>query len=445
MGRRRGQARLLAHLVAPAGRGSRSALPGHQVRHRPGHRKRLLLRRRFPDAHHRGRPADDRKQDGGAVPQQGSAPPPRSPQGRSAEDLHREGRPVQGRTDHGPRRRHHLLLYQRCVHGPLPRPAHSQHGIYQGPETYVRGRSLLARQREEQDADAYLRHLVPQEINARRVPRDDGGGQETRPPQVGQGPRTVHFFAARGPGPAAVAAQGSCAARPAGAVPAGRAEGVRLPAGDHAAHRQQGALCHLGPLRQIRQGLVPADPHPDRGRGVPAQTDELPAPLRDLPLETPFVQGAARASGGVRNGLPLRTVGRAARTDARARIHAGRRPPVRSSGSASGRVRTRDRHRALYLQDAEVRQLHRPDFAARPEQQGEIHRFGRELGEGRVGHHAGRQGERPHDGRGAGRSGLLRPEARLHGQGRHRPQVAAGNDPGGLQPPGAFRPHVQGR
>jgi len=32
-------------------------------------------------------------------------------------------------------------------------------------------------------------------------------------------------------------------------------------------------------------------------------------------------------------------VGRAARTDARARLHAGRRPPVRSSGSASGRVR----------------------------------------------------------------------------------------------------------
>ena len=109
------------------------------------------------------------------------------------------------------------------------------------------------------------------------------------------------------------------------------------------------------------------------------------------------------------------------------------------------RVRAGDRHRALYLQDAEVRQLHRTDFAARPEQQGEIHRFRRELGEGRVGHHAGRQGERPHDGRGAGRSRLLRPEARLHGQGRHRTQVAAGYDPGGLQPPGAFRPHVQGR
>ena len=33
---------------------------------------------------------------------------------------------------------------------------------------------------------------------------------------------------------------------------------------------------------------------------------------------------------------------------------------------ASGRVRTRDRHRALYLQDAEVRQLHRPDLLRDP-------------------------------------------------------------------------------
>ena len=104
--------------------------------------------------------------------------------------------------------------------------------------------------------------------------------------------------------------------------------------------------------------------HTDRGRGVPAQTDELPAPLRNLPFETPFVQGTACASGRIRNGLPLRAVGRAPRTDARARVHAGRRPFVRAAGSASRRVRTRDRHRALYLQNAEVRQLHGTDFAA---------------------------------------------------------------------------------
>ena len=189
MGRRRGQARLLAHFVAPAGRGPRGALPGHQVRHRPRHRKRLLLRRRFPDADHRGRPSANRTEDAGALPQQGAARPPRGPQGRSAQDLHREGRPVQGRADLGPRGRHHLLLYQRRVHGPLPRTAHPQYGLHQGTEAHLRSGSLLARQREEQDADAHLRHLVPQEVDARRVPQDDGGGQEARPPQAGQGPR----------------------------------------------------------------------------------------------------------------------------------------------------------------------------------------------------------------------------------------------------------------
>ena len=167
-----------------------------------------------------------------------------------------------------------------------------------------------------------------------------------------------------GPGPSALAAEGRRTARPSGAVPAQRAEGVRLPAGHHPAHRQQGTLRHLGPLCQVRQGLLPADPHPDRGRGVPAQADELPAPLRDLPFEAPFVQGAASPSGRVRNGLPLRAVGRAPRTDPRARLHTGRRPPVRPPRPAARGVRTRDRHRALYLPHAEVRQLYGTDFAA---------------------------------------------------------------------------------
>ena len=367
MGGRRGQARLLAHLVPPAGRSPRGTLPGHQVRYRPGHRKRLLLRRRFADADHRGRPAQNRAEDAGAFPQQGAAHPPRSPQDRSTQDLHREGRPVQGRTDYGLAGRHHLILYQRCVHRPLPGAAHPQHGLHQGPETDFGSRGILARQREEQDADPHLRHLVPQEVDARRIPRDDGGGQEARPPQAGQRPRTVLFLAARGTGPAPVAAQRCRTARPSGAVPAGRAEGIRLPAGDYPAYRQQGIVRDLGPLRQIRQGLVPADPHSDRGRRIPAQTDELPAPLRNLPFEAPLVQGAARPPGGVRHRLPLRAVGRAARADARTRVHAGRRSPVRTSRPAARRVRARDRHRALHLQDAEVRQLYGTDFAPRPQ------------------------------------------------------------------------------
>ena len=100
---------------------------------------------------------------------------------------------------------------------------------------------------------------------------------------------------------------------------------------------------------------------------TPIEGDELPAPLRDLPFEAPLVQGAARPPGGVRDRLPLRAVGRAARADARARVHAGRRAPVRTSRPAARRVRARDRHRALHLQDAEVRQLYGTDFAPRPQ------------------------------------------------------------------------------
>ena len=335
MGRRRGQARLLAHVVAPAGRGARSALSGHQVRYRSGHRKRFLLRRRIAGDHHRERPAPDRAEDDRAFARQGAARAARGGQGGGPPHFHREGRPVQGRADLGTGGRHHFVLHERRLHRPLPRTPYPQHGLHQGRETHVGGRRLLARRREAPDAHAHLRHLVPQEVDARRVPRHDGGGQEARPPQARQGARTLHLLAARGPGPAPLAAQGRRAPRPPGAVPARRAEGVRLSAGHHAAHRQQGALRYVGPLRQVRQGLVPAHPHPHRGRGVPAQADELPPPLRNLPLEAPLVQGAAGAPGGVRHRVPLRAVGRTPRPDARAWIHAGRRPPLRAPRPAA--------------------------------------------------------------------------------------------------------------
>ena len=47
--------------------------------------------------------------------------------------------------------------------------------------------------------------------------------------------------------------------------------------------------------------------------------------------------------------------------------------------------------------------------------------------------------------RGDRRGRLLRSEARLHGEGRHRPQVAAGHDPGRLQPAAALPPRIHGR
>ena len=99
------------------------------------------------------------------------------------------------------------------------------------------------------------------------------------------------------------------------------------------------------------------------------------------------------------NGLPLRAVGRAPRTDARARIHAGRRALlfVRPDQLLEEFERVIDI--VLYIfKTLKFDNYTAQISAARPEQQGEIHRFRRELGEGRVGHHAGRQGEGPHHG-----------------------------------------------
>ena len=128
-----GQARLLAHFVAPAGRGPRGALPGHQVRHRPRHRKRLLLRRRFPrrrsprptfrESNRRCRRLSRNKEQ--LVRRE-------VPKAEALRTFTEKGDQYKVEPDLGPRGRHHLLLYQRRVHGPLPRTAHPQYGLHQG-------------------------------------------------------------------------------------------------------------------------------------------------------------------------------------------------------------------------------------------------------------------------------------------------------------------------
>ena len=240
VGRPRRQARLLAHLVAPAGRGARSALPGHQVRHRPGaSRTDSTTTWTHPCPSPKPTCRNHREEDDRAVRATRSNSSAREvSQGRRAEEFHRKGRSLQSGADPRPGRRHDLVLHQRRIHRPLPGTAPAQHGVDQGHQAHLGRRSLLARQREEQDAHPHLRHLLPQEVDARRVSGDDGGGQETRPPQAGQGAGAFLLLATRRPGAAPVAAQGRCPARPPGTVPARRAEGVRLPAGHHAPHRQ---------------------------------------------------------------------------------------------------------------------------------------------------------------------------------------------------------------
>ncbi len=117
------------------------------------------------------------------------------------------------RIDSRSGRRYHIVLHERFVYRPVPRSAYPQHWLYQGVEAHVGCRRILARQREEQDADAYIRYFVPQEVDARRVSGDVGGGQEARPPQAGQRAGTLYILSESGSGSAVVAAQGRRAAR----------------------------------------------------------------------------------------------------------------------------------------------------------------------------------------------------------------------------------------
>ena len=91
-------------------------------------------------------------------------------------------------------------------------------------------------------------------------PRPDRRGEEAGPPEARQGPRPVHDLAARRLRPHPLDAQGRDRPRPAGSVPQGRAGQARLPAGLHAAHRQDRPVPDQRALSLLQGLAVPADP-----------------------------------------------------------------------------------------------------------------------------------------------------------------------------------------
>ena len=115
----------------------------------------------------------------------------------------------------------------------------------------------------------------------------------------------------------------------------------RLSRGERAADARQVAVGDLRPL-----GLVPREHvhgavrrRRDRGRArLRHQADELPGPHPDLQARPALVSRTAAAHGRVRHGASLRAVRRAARADARARLHAGRRACVLHRGADGRRV-----------------------------------------------------------------------------------------------------------
>ena len=105
----------------------------------------------------------------------------------------------------------------------------------------------------------------------------------------------------------------------------------------------------VGGLRP--HGDLPREHVPDaaaRGRRTRLrhQADELPRPYPDLQERAQILSRAALQARRVRQGAPVRAVRCAARADARARLHPGRRPRLRHRGARSKRNRSRSTTRS---------------------------------------------------------------------------------------------------
>ena len=221
---------------------------------RPGHRERLLLRLRAQRAVHARRFSGHRKEDardhrpqqtlhqGGLDARQGQA------------GLSRQGRALQGRTDrrHSRRPGPQDLCAGRLVR-PLPRAAHG----FDGPDRQrlqadEGGRRLLARRRQQSDADAHLRHRLGGPGRARRLSPHAGGGREARPPQARPRDGPVPFPGG-GAGRRLLARQG-LAHVPEPDLLHAPPPRRRLPGGQRSAGARQVAVGNVGPL-----GLVPGE------------------------------------------------------------------------------------------------------------------------------------------------------------------------------------------
>ena len=219
----------------------------------------------------------------------------------------------------------------------------------------------------------------------------------------------------------------------------------RLSRGQRAAAARQVAVGDLGPL-----GLVPREHvhgavgrRRDRGRArLRHQADELPGPCPDLQARAALVSRAAAAHGRVRHRAPLRAVRRAARADARARLHAGRRACVLHRGADGGRVPEDQRPDPVDLRRLRLRgRSHGEALDAA----GKARRLRRSLGSRRR-HHAGRaqahRGAEPQpqdqDRDQSGRRRVLRAEVRIRAARCDRPRLAMRHHAGRLQPAGAL-------
>src|SRR6266403_1673282 len=220
----------------------------------------------------------------------------------------------------------------------------------------------------------------------------------------------------------------------------------RLPGDQDAAHVQQDALGAQRPL-----GQVPGEHVPGAGPGIEgrerrragqllAQADELPFALPVLPGEEAQLPRAADPVPHAGRAAPERGHRRPLRADARAPVPAGRRAhlPDGVADRRRGEAADGDDQEGLPVAGAGVPGQVRNTTPA-------AHRRRRDVGS-RGGRPARRGGA---DRRGLGgeprRRRVLRAQARLRGEGQHRPRMAAGDHPARLQRARAVRARLRGR
>ena len=362
---------------APDGQRGQAPLPDGADRHRPGDRERLLLRLQPGAALHAGGPRGDRSGDEEDRRRGQPGRAARDVQGRGRPDLRGPERQAEGR-DH-PRHpgRPRLLLPPEGLHRSLPRPARAVHGQARRLQADAHGGRLLEGRREEPDAPADLRRLLPHAEGARRAPEAAGGGAGPRPPQARQGARPLLVPSARA-GFALLPPEGRDPLQRPDRVPARGVPAPRLRGGRDAADLRRRALQDLRPLRQLQREHVL---HGGRGARVRRQADELPGPLPALPDAPVVLPGPAGAVRRLRAAPPLRALRRDRGPDARALVLAGRRAHLHAAREGRVRDLPLPRVRGRGLRDVRV---HGRRDLARPAP-GEAHRRRRAVGPRRSG------------------------------------------------------------
>ena len=310
---------------ARAGRGGAGTLSRHPGHHRPGDRRRLLLRfRPQRTVHAGGLRARSRRRCARSSRAARSSSARRSTATRRSGSSRTRAKSTRPRSSRTCRATRPISLYRQGDWVDLCRGPHMRSTADVGDAfklmkvagAYWRGdhrNAMLSRiygtaWRDQKELDAYLHMLEEAERrDHRRIGKRDG----PVPPPGGGGRQRV------------LAPQGLEALPHRRGLSAPAARGSRLPGGEDPAVAGPRAVGALRPLGQLPAAHVHR-PRRGRGQDAGAEADELPVPCADLPPGHPLLPRAAAAAGGVRLLPPLRAVGRAARHDAGARLHPGR-------------------------------------------------------------------------------------------------------------------------